>query len=492
MLEHLDVPQTHPVEDEPPQVGVHPSRPGAGEQATAADDGRRPADGAEEAPVLDGYLGATDDDDAARLGVEVLDQRGVVENSWKCLALDPRERGTRAGRQHQRVGIEGLPACTHSARVDHLSGCVDHELDAELLCALPVHVRVRATALRTEQLHQLQDRRRTRIELRVPEATLQRPRLIELPCGLTEEVVGYAGLVRARAAQEGPALQHQRPAAETAQDGGAEPACAPAADEDRVEVRAEGWVEVRDRPLQRSEVGVVDDRAPVRDRQACAVDVHPVPLCSVPGILADQRRRPGSRGLHPVESTLLPGLVPTGALLIRGGARRVRGYALDMVQLDVAGDARPADPRLRTGRVRHATASVTARRPDQFARCTRADPEPAWPRGGPDHCRGRARSCRTPQRVQYMPQIGPCLPVHRVGPEQRRQSLLGDGGGMMQQQRRPGSTTGNARSSTNAKVLAVGVTRFPAPNRTLDSSPSSARRVPIGRLLRVLQQCTVR
>jgi len=57
-----------------------------------------------------------------------------------------------------------------------------------------------------------------------------------LASSLAEQVVRDAGLVGTRSAEERPALQHQWAAAEATEDGGAEPACAPPADEDRIEV----------------------------------------------------------------------------------------------------------------------------------------------------------------------------------------------------------------------------------------------------------------
>jgi hypothetical protein len=238
VLEYVDAARPHAVHDELTQIGVHAGRPTAGEQRAAADDDGRPADGAEEAAVLDGNLGSTDDDDPPRFVVEVFDERGVVEDARESLALDARARGARSGGQYEGVGRVSAPRGTHRSGVEHLGFGVDDELDAELVGALPVHVRVRPAALGAEQLDQFEDRRGRRVERREPEPSLQRLPLIELTGRFAEQVVWHAGLVGAGTAQEGPSFQHQRPAAEAAQDGCAEPTRAPATDEDRVEVPA--------------------------------------------------------------------------------------------------------------------------------------------------------------------------------------------------------------------------------------------------------------
>jgi hypothetical protein len=88
-----------------------------------------------------------------------------------------------------------------------------------------------------------------------------------------DEAVG-AAVHRERPCEARPPLQYQGPPAQAAQDGRTEPARAAAAQEDRVEVRAAGPVDVHGRLAEPTAAGVVDQPPPLRHVQASAVDVH--------------------------------------------------------------------------------------------------------------------------------------------------------------------------------------------------------------------------
>ena len=214
------------------QVVVHPAGTAGGQQRSPADDRRRRAGGAVEAGVLDRDLRPADHHDPGRLVVQVLDERGVVEHARQVgRPRYRRHRRARAGAQDERASRERPAAAARTVLASDRPPvrAFSDVLDAELLRALPVHVRVRAAALGAEQLDQLQDGGGLRVELAVPEPARERLGLIQFLGGLGEQVMRDARLVRARAAEERPALQHERPPAETAQHGGPEPPGAAAA-----------------------------------------------------------------------------------------------------------------------------------------------------------------------------------------------------------------------------------------------------------------------
>ena len=176
--------------------------------------------------------------------------------------------------QHQVLRAEGAARRLHGVLVDDRGPRVEDVLDVELLLGLPVHERVCAAPPGQEQPHHLQDARAGGVELREEQLVGEPPHAVELLGRLGEQVVRHAGLVRARAAEERPRVDDQRPSTHRPHVGRAEPTAGAAAHEDGVVDRIGVVRHVEDRLRVRIGEAALDQRDPLGEVGVLVPDVH--------------------------------------------------------------------------------------------------------------------------------------------------------------------------------------------------------------------------
>ncbi len=236
---------------------------------------RAPAGGVEEAAILDRRLRPADDDGRlAGLVVELLHQRLVVIDAVQMAAGHVELLGIGAGAVNDVLGLELLAGHLDGVVVDQLGGRIENELQVELLLGLEVHDAVRPVAAGAEQIDQLLHVGDDAVHLREPVLAREGARQHQLGGDLGEQMMRHAGVVRARAAEERPAVDDQLAAAHGAHIGRAEPPAGAAADEDRVELPVIVLIDVVD------DVGgvgrlqaLLDIFVPLVDGQKFLVDV---------------------------------------------------------------------------------------------------------------------------------------------------------------------------------------------------------------------------
>ena len=235
-------------------------------------------------------------------------------------------------------------------------------------CALPRPARNSST--RSRMLA------RDGVELGEEQLVGEPPHPVELLGGLGEQVVRHAGLVRARAAEERPGVDDQRPAAHRLHVRRAEPAAGAAADEDRVVLavavvlrEVEDRLGRPDRPARRRSARIHSPRLGCWSRMSIGFSSSGARRAR--GVRERRRlrrsgRRPRSaRAMRTSSASAAakpaPTVVDRGALL-RGGAAEPVGHVAD----DVRGRRR----RCRCGwrRSRRVDARRRARRPVEAER----------------------------------------------------------------------------------------------------------------------------
>ena len=211
----------HPVDDVFPGIAVGNEL----EQAAAHQHHRAPSGGVEEAAVLHRRLAAADHDRGlAGLVVERLDQAHIVVHALEVETRHREALGARAQAQHEGAGRELPAGDLDRMRIDDAGRSIEDKLDVELLLALIIHDGVGTGAAAPEQVDDLLHRDHDAVHVGEPVFAAEGAGEHQLGGAFGEHVVRDAGIMRAGAAQERPAVDDELAPTHGAQIGRAEAA----------------------------------------------------------------------------------------------------------------------------------------------------------------------------------------------------------------------------------------------------------------------------